>query len=148
MARIVKDVPDHEAELARRALVSVRHALESHENVEGLVSLSVEGEVERVEVPKEAVDLLVRILANMAAGQGVSIIPRHAELTSQQAAEILNVSRPFLLRLLDRGVIDFRLVGTHRRIRAESLMRYKAEDDARARAALAELISLDQDSDR
>ena len=136
--------PDNDSELARRALVSVRRALAEHQDEDGPVSLTVEGEGFPLAVPREAVDLLVKILANMAAGQSVSIVPRHAELTTQQAAEILNVSRPFLVKLLDEGKIEYKRVGTHRRIRADSLLQYKRDDDARGRLEIAELIQLGQ----
>lgn len=74
-----------------------------------------------ITVPREAAELLLRVLSSMAAGQPVTLIPEHAELTTQQAAELLNVPRPFLIKLLEEGHIEFRLVGTHRRVQAASL---------------------------
>ncbi len=137
--------PNDDSELAGRALVSVRRALAEHHGEDGPVSLIVEGEKAPLAVPRQAIDLLVKILANIAAGQSVSIVPQHAELTTQQAAEILNVSRPFLVKLLDEGKIEFKRVGTHRRIRADSLLQYKHDDDARGRTEVAELIQLGQE---
>jgi excisionase family DNA binding protein len=88
-----------------------------------------------VELPASAVKLLVRILAEMADGNAVTLIPIHAELTTQQAAQLLGVSRPFLIKLLDEKQVPFRKVGTHRRVLFNDLMRYKqAVDEARAKA--------------
>lgn len=117
----------------------------SYKGADGPVTLIVEDESEPVVVPRAAIDLLVAVLANMAAGQSVSIVPLHAELTTQQAAEILNVSRPFVVKLLDEGKIAYKLVGTHRRIRADPLLAYKREDDAHGRSAADELIELGRD---
>jgi excisionase family DNA binding protein len=96
-------------------------------------------------VPRSALELLAQVLAHMAAGQGVSVVPAHAELTTQQAAELLNVSRPFLIRLLDAGEIDYRKVGKHRRIKAQSLMAYVARDDQERRRAADELTRFNQE---
>jgi len=109
------------------------------------VRLTVEEHGETVTVPRAAVDLLVGVLANMAAGQAVSLVPAHAELTTQQAADLMNVSRPFVVRLLQAGNIEYRLVGTHRRIKAASLMDYMRRDDAQRRKAADELTALTQD---
>jgi excisionase family DNA binding protein len=111
-----------------------------------MVHLTVaDGSSDELVVPRPALELLARGLAHMAAGQRVAVVQMHAELTTQQAADLLNVSRPFLIGLLQAGEIDFRLVGRHRRIRAESLLTYIRKDDVRRRAAADELTQLAQE---
>lgn len=109
------------------------------------VRLTVEEEGKTVTVLRAAVDLLVGALANMAAGQAVFLVPSHAELTTQQAADLINVSRPFLVRWPEAGDIEYRMVGTPRRIKVASLLDYRRRDDAEQRKAADELIVLTQD---
>lgn len=134
-----------DAALARDALVRVREVLAAHGDPHDPVRFTVDDDHSQVTMPRSAVDLLVRILANMAAGQGVTVVPAHAELTTQQAAALLNVSRPFLIGLLEQGEIDYRTVGTHRRIKASSLLDYMRRDDAKRRDAADELATLTQE---
>jgi excisionase family DNA binding protein len=92
-----------------------------------------------VDVPREAFELFLRVLAEMANGNAVTIVPLHAELTTQQAADLLHVSRPFLIRLLDEGAIPHRMVGSRRRVRAEDVLAYKRKDDAEREEVLKKL---------
>jgi excisionase family DNA binding protein len=98
-----------------------------------------------VKLPAPAVGLLLRILEEMASGNAVTVIPVHAELTTQEAADMLNISRPSLIQLLEAGKIESRRVGTHRRVRFEALMKHKRQMDTQRRAVLEELAAYDQE---
>ena len=81
------------------------------------------------------------ILDAMAAGRGLTLIPENAELTTVQAAELLNVSRPFLIGLLEAGAIPYRRVGRHRRIRMEDAMAYRERIDRDRETVLDKLVA-------
>ena len=131
MNQVATLVPEpKDAELAASALRELGTALDT----DGSVRLHISGRA-NVVVPRSALTALAQVLESFAQGEGVTVVPAHAELTTQQAADALNVSRPFLIRLLDAGQIEFRTVGTHRRVKAASLVRYLREDDARRVAA-------------
>ena len=98
-------------------------------------------------LPRYALALLRDLLSEMAKGNAVTIVPTHAELTTQEGANILNVSRPHLVKLLEQGDIPFTKVGTHRRIRYQDLLAYKAERDRKNHEALNELVKQAQELD-
>jgi excisionase family DNA binding protein len=106
------------------------------------VSLKVKADdapEETVAIPASAFKLLTYILSQMAMGNAMTLIPIHAELTTQQAAEILNVSRPFVIKLINEKVLPVKMVGKHRRILFSDLMQYKKTVDSKRLETLAEL---------
>lgn len=98
-------------------------------------------------LPREALMLLREILTQMAKGTGVAVIPKHVELTTQEAANFLNVSRPYLVKLLDKGEIPCKKVGSHRRVSFDDVMQYKAKQDEQSQDALDALAAQAQDQD-
>lgn len=130
---------------ADAALGRVKSYLEAHPSGPSVVRVIVEETDGELLLPRAAVELFAQILAFMAAGHGVSVVPADAELTTQQAADLLNVSRPYLIGLLDAEEIEYRKVGKHRRVKASSLLDYLRRDDQRRRAAADELSALTQE---
>ena len=134
-----------DAELALRAARRMGEYLTAHP---GADPVKLQGELagdDALVVPREAAVLLAKILGFLANGEGVNVIPDMAELTTQQAAEFLNVSRPYLIKVLESGEIPFRLVGAHRRVRFRDLREYKSRDDLARRRAADELTGLTQE---
>lgn len=126
---------------AREASVALAGLRTVVKKVKKSESVTLQADTEKVTVPREAFDLFVRILAEMANGNAITIVPIHAELTTQQAADLMNVSRPFLVSLLETGKIAFRSVGTRRRIRCSDLIDYRRKEEAEAKQALDELAA-------
>ncbi|MCC6949136.1 MAG: excisionase family DNA-binding protein [Bradyrhizobiaceae bacterium] len=98
-----------------------------------------------IELPAGAGRLLQVILEDMASGRAVTIVPQHAELTTQQAADFLNLSRPFVVQLLEQKKPPFRMVGTRRRFRFDDALRYKKNIDAERRKVIDQLAAEAQD---
>lgn len=133
---------DVEAEMAERAVRRIRDYLMSHPDAD---ADTIRGELagdDTLVVPRSVTVMLAQILALLARGEGVQIMPDTAELTTQQAADFLNVSRPHLVKLLEHGEIPFRKVGTHRRVRFQDLREYRRREDQKQRRAADELAQL------
>jgi len=138
-------IPDaHEVELATRS----QRALQPLAEATGDLTLTITGAAGtsgEMQIPASVLRLLFAALSQMACGQGVSLLPLDAELRTQEAADLLNVSRPYLVGLLERGEMPFRLVGNQRRVRLHDLMAYKARSDIDRRAALDALARQSQE---
>lgn len=101
----------------------------------------------QVELPTSALRLLIDILAELADGNAVKVVPIHAELTTQEAADLINVSRPHLVKLLEAGELPFHKTGKHRRVRFADLMQFKANRDRASKQAMEELAKQAQELD-
>ncbi len=104
---------------------------------EGSAQLIISGK--RIKLPHSVVRVLVQVVRELARNNAVRVMPIHAELTTQEAADLLNVSRPFLITLLEQGAIPYHRVGTHRRILLKDLRDYKAARDSKRRQLLDEM---------
>lgn len=127
---------------------SARRLVPALAKANGTMQLRVEGPDgtnEPITVPTAAFRLFLTILAEMASGNAVRLIPHHAELTTTEAAELLNVSRPFVVKLLDEGQIPSRLVGKHRRVMFKDVMAYRGEHFRARSVVLDRMAAIDQE---
>lgn len=125
-----------EVALARESGRALSAYLQTRADTQQIEIFDDKGAAHPVCVPVSALRLLVDVLTEIGEGNAVSIIPIHAELTTQEAADVLNVSRPFLVQLLERGEIPFHKIGTHRRVRYQDVIAYKERIDTDRNKAL------------
>jgi excisionase family DNA binding protein len=130
---------------SERVLCQILNSLKEKEKSDYTFFLNNETDEVHITIPKEALSLLVEILVQMGKGNGVKIVPIRKELTTTEAADILNVSRPYLVELLDSGQIPFRSIESRRRILLEDVMNYKNNIDAKREQTLAELAAQAQE---
>ena len=128
---------------ARKTLKSLRDSSPT----EKAVFLTVNDERPPVSIPSEAVSYLEQILELMAQGHKVEIVSGATVMTTQQAADFLNVSRPHVVKLMETGVLPFTKVGKHRRIDLDDVIKYQKAQKHRARAALQNLADTAQELD-
>ena len=98
----------------------------------------------KVPLPRPVVGLLDEILKNMQAGKAVSVVPEHEELTTQRAANMLGVSRPFLVRLLEEDKLPFHMAGSHRRVYMKDVVAYKAQRDKQRHASIVRMARMEK----
>jgi excisionase family DNA binding protein len=135
---------DQDAVLAEAA----RLALERSEALDETLHLQINTashEVATFDLPPVVTRLLMDILKETAAGNAVTLVPVEAEINTQQAADLLKVSPPFLVGLIDNGILSARMVGEHRRLLLRDVVSYKANQSARREKALDEIVAIDQE---
>lgn len=132
-----------EIDSAAHAATAIAIAME----LDGGLKISSENG-EAVKIAPAVGNLIIELLGHVSNGNMVTLVPVGTMLTTQVAADMLNISRPFLTKLLLRGDIDFEQVGSHRRIRVDELMRYREDKARRQEAAMIELSRLGQEFDR
>ncbi|MGK7875372.1 MAG: helix-turn-helix domain-containing protein [Xenococcaceae cyanobacterium] len=135
------NLPVFEADLENPALLRLETLLENaHPKLVG-----VDGE--EIYLPESIYQILRQVTPLLAQGKGVTLVPQEHYLTTQEAANLLNISRPYLYTLLDKEEIPYTLIGTHRRIKVEDLLDYKARRGSDRRKALNSLIEASQELD-
>jgi excisionase family DNA binding protein len=143
MNQIVELPTSQEIELAKES----SRTLAKYANQER-VTLKITGEdgqSEDIILPGHIMAMLLKISTEMSQGKAISLIPINAELTTQEAANMMNVSRPYLVKLLEQKTIPFHKVGTHRRIYLKDLLTYMEENDKARSQTLDELAALSQE---
>ena len=137
-------VPDSEAVIAR----ATADALDSHASKRTTLRVQVTEagrEVTTLDVPASAIPLITAVLRELGAGKAVTVLGDDAEITTQEAADLLNVSRPYLVGLIEKGELPARKVGPRRRLLLADVLTYRTETKAKRRDALRELAALDQE---
>jgi len=113
-------------EMAKSSILKLQETSERiKDNKSGFVKIKILENGEFLQIPRKALTLLFEILSNMAQGKSITLIPSDTEVSTQQAADMLKVSRPHLVKLLEEGEIPFKKVGTHRRIELKDLITYE-----------------------
>lgn len=139
MLKNYKPPTDGERRIAISAAANLTLPQEDAESVQHFIYDSLNEE--SIELPAGAVAILSDVLSCMSRGQGITLFPRLAELTTVEAADILNVSRPYVIKLLDEGEIPYRLVGKHRRIPLANVIEFKNRIDREREAVLDEMVA-------
>jgi excisionase family DNA binding protein len=122
----------------------LRHALEHQDAASAPLRVQLSGGA-TLDLPPIVSRLLMDILEETAAGNAVTLVPVETEITTQQAADLLNVSRPYLVTLVENGTLPARMVGKHRRLALCDVLAYKADHFAKRSKVLDEMLALDQE---
>lgn len=153
IAKTVKETMKTTKELKKPTKTERRVALASYEALSStlsqlnsdIVDVEITGRKDKIELPLSALKFLEEILKKMSQGNIISIVPLATEVTTQKAAEILGCSRPHLVKMLQAGEIPFTMVGRHRRIMIEDVMRYKKKKKEQQKQYLKEIMSADEE---
>lgn len=134
-----------ESALAKLCSQELAAVLETKLDVQSLSLTSANGQLTQVQIPVSALRLMVNILTELGEGNSVKLLPIHAELTTQDAADLLNVSRPTLIKLLDDKEIIYHRTGNRRKVRFTDLRKYQSKLEVQRLQALEQLSELDQE---
>lgn len=139
--------PEDSALAQREAsrMIEVTRSMKSQSIELLLGQFQIEKQPLKLNIPVAAMQMLIEIMQQMAQGKPVSIIPSNAELTTQQAADFLNVSRPYFVKLLEEGNIPFKKVGTRRRVLFKDLIEFKSLDLERRNKVADKLVGMSQE---
>ena len=137
-------IPTAEEVLLARDIIRALEQHPGHDTLRLLVTAAGQ-DMTAVELPPIATRLLIEILKHMAAGNAVSLMPVKPEITAQQAADLLNVSRPYVEGLIDKGALPARMAGNQRCVPLSDVLAYKRETLAKSNAALDEMVALSQE---
>ena len=124
MKTIYKRTTQKDQELAEGSVPYLKKAISKDNPASDKIEILVKHSGETIQVPKRAYLLLIEIVELMAQGKSIHLLPGDSELSSQQAADILNISRPYLVKLLENGEIPFTKTGTHRRVKLSNVIEY------------------------
>jgi excisionase family DNA binding protein len=130
MEAILEKPSRRDQQVASASLFRFTNAInqkQPHHKPAHLVEIRLRESDEVITIPRKALELLQFILSAMAEGKAVSLVPSDSELSTQQAADLLNVSRPHLVKLLEQGALPFKKVGSHRRVRLEDVAAYETK---------------------
>jgi excisionase family DNA binding protein len=136
-----------EITLARLGSQELSAVMETSGEAQKISIVDKSGKSHDVMIPSSALNIMIELLTQLAQGNSVSITPIHAELTTQEGADMLNMSRPTFIKLLDSEEIPFSRTGNRRKVAYVDLMEYKKRLEEKRLAALAELSELDQEMD-
>lgn len=134
-----------DAAIARASKQLLARLVEPNQSLHVHVLIADSHQKKPIELPADIVSVLIDILETMASGRGVTLIPENAELTTVEAATVLNISRPFLIKLLEEGKIPYRKVGKHRRMSMEDILAFKSKSDYKRELVLDELATQAQE---
>ncbi|WP_025740452.1 helix-turn-helix domain-containing protein [Salinivibrio socompensis] len=133
--------------LAKLSSQELSAVMETNGEAQKINVVDKSGKTHEVTIPSSALNMMIEVLTQLGHGNSVSITPIHAELTTQEGADMLNMSRPTFIKLLDANEIPYSRKGNRRKVAYADLMAYKNRLEEKRLAALAELSALDQEMD-
>jgi len=147
MTETLKSPTQRDQKIAQENVEAIEKIVQKYQSARKPIEIEITGEKTRIKIPPSAFRFLNTVLQLMAKGKAITIIPSDTEISTQQAAEMLNVSRPHVVKLLEKGELPCHKVGTHRRIKLKDLEDYKAKMDKKRRKLLEELAKQAQELD-